>query len=229
MSDEKRTIKPELPESDEELSLSLQRMMRSPFASEPTEAVAAAFFSLPDPLSKEEKTSMQAGFVAKLISTLHSAPITQLKQEWPYGWWFETGRRTLRLGRKDIALALGKDEEFVRQVETGERLPWKIEIPDAADMVVLFRVHENVVRKLIASSYVVSETRSALRKGKVLGAVRIKLKDEDEAERRENDLSYARTAPRLGLKITDEIKAWLSALRQELKRRGEIELLKGKK
>jgi hypothetical protein len=227
MGDDKRIIKPELPKSDEELLASLERMMRSPFASEPTDAVAAAFFSLPDPLSDKEKERMHAGFISKLIARLQRTPVLQLKNKWPFGWWFEEGRRTLRLGRKDIAAALGKDEEFVRRFETGELLPWKIKIPDAADIVILFRVHIRVVRQLVRSSYVVSQTRTTLRKSQSIGA--INLKEEDEAGQRERDLDYARTAPRLGFKISDEIKDWQSALHKELQQRGETELIKNKK
>jgi transcriptional regulator with XRE-family HTH domain len=127
----------------------------------------------------------------------------------------------VRLTRENVAAALGKDEAFVEQIETGESLPWKLSLSDAEEIVILFRVHMDVVEQLVHSSYVVSKAREALEKAESRRKKRFE--EKDPSVKLAVDLYYARNSE--PIEMSQEVTEWLISLRERLKGNKEGRIL----
>lgn len=218
----KDKIKKDLSEkSDEEIIASMKLVLRSKYAPPLSERAINSFLSLPDNEIKVDTKSMLAGFTKKVFASLHKRPVRQLAQPWPFGRWLEGTRQSVRLTHENVAAALGKDEAFVEQIETGEILPWKLSLSDAEEIVILFRVHMDVVEQLVHSSYVVSKAREALEKAESRRKKRFE--EKDPSVKLAVDLYYARNSE--PIEMNQEVTEWLISLRERLKGNKEGRIL----
>jgi transcriptional regulator with XRE-family HTH domain len=156
---------------------------------------------------------MLADFVKNVLAELHRRPVRELAQPWPFGRWLEATRQGARLSRENVALALEKDEDFVEQIETGEILPWNLSVSDAAKIVILFRVHMDVIKQLVHSSYVVSKAREALKKAKRPHRGE-RFEEKDPSVKLAVDLYYARNSE--FIEMSEDVTKWLISLGEKL-------------
>jgi hypothetical protein len=223
MGSKDRLKKPELPASDDELEAALRRMFRSEFAPPLDESVVEAYLSLPKPHSKEEIDSMFTPQIRERLGGSHEEPVRKIKQKLTLELWLKKTRESVQLSIYDIAQALGKDPDFVEQLEASKILPWKLRSSDAADIAILFNVHDIAFTRMAKFSYTVNEARKLLKKGKNARKA-AEPYEKDLSAKMGFDIHFANIAK--GVELSDEIKGWLKAFRDELKRRGATHLLK---
>jgi transcriptional regulator with XRE-family HTH domain len=215
MSADKRIKKDKELESDEEIIASMKLILRSDYAPSIPPEVIHTYLSLPVEEIEVDTNLMFGHFIKKVLADLHRRPVRNIAPEWPFGRWLEDTRQSVRFSRTDIAGALNKDESFVERLETGEILPWQLSLYDAAEIVILFRVHMDAIKQLVESSYVVSKAREALEKAEQSGHRGKPFAEADPLAKLTVDLYYARNSE--PIEMSEEAKQWLKDLLDELK------------
>jgi hypothetical protein len=209
--------------SDEEIRKLLQAALHSKDSPLLTESVVEALSSEAAEVPSGTVARAEARFVIKVLSKFYPEFVRQA-EKLPFGRWIGKVMENARLSRGMIATALGKDEAFIKLLETGDILPWELEPGEAADIISLFRIHIDAVIQLLAVSLAVSRTRA---RGEKMAAARAH-KGRPSRERSEStklawDLYLAHKAP--DTELSREILQWLVKVRDELRNRQAGHLL----
>jgi hypothetical protein len=199
----------------------LKKAVRSEDAPELTDELVDAFLELPSSCADDSQRRVRDSFIRKMFLTVHPDPVRNVGEQIPFGRWLESVRRTLCLEGSDIAAALGKDEQYLQRIESGEVLPWAVPASDFGNLICLVRVHIDAVVKLVQYTASVDHAKvgavSARSRGGRMTATR------GASAKRALDLYLARNAP--SVELNDGVTAWVAALRADLEGRGAGELL----
>lgn len=147
--------------SDKELIEILRESFLSEDAPPLTDEEAEVLLSAPVPGKSSPAAVKKARkrFVEKLLAQLHREPVRLVGRGVTFGAWVARARENAHLTLEDIGEAVGKDAAFVAQLEMGEILPWKVTPGVMAKIVILFRLHEDTVRRLMSASLSEDEDR----------------------------------------------------------------------
>jgi hypothetical protein len=95
---------------------------------------------------------MRRGFAVKALCSLHPEPIRLVRKGETLGRWIAGTRKKAGLSVGFVATALGTPSSLVERLETGETLPWSLAAPQAADLLILFRLHFSAFKDLIKTT-----------------------------------------------------------------------------
>jgi transcriptional regulator with XRE-family HTH domain len=144
----------------------------------------------------------------------------------PLGRFLEAVRENAKLTKLQIAERLGKDETFVLRVERGDISPVSVPVAECADIMGLFQIGVGVTKQMIAASVKTAESKRTYRAAaRSHGGIRSDIRSQD-VERALD--AFARKMHRNVTNTEDnaEIRAYLTELEQELRKRGRADLLK---
>jgi hypothetical protein len=156
---------------------------------------------------KIPQASLERGhkkFVEKVFAYLHPDPVRRIMGRTTFGLWLESARKEGLLTCRGIARALGKEVSAIESLETGAVSPLSLTSSDAADIVILFRIHIKGVAKLLSNSEAIRGRGD-----------KIKIPSSSE----EAALAKDKGDP------SGDPSAWLGALFEELQRRKATHLL----
>jgi transcriptional regulator with XRE-family HTH domain len=143
------------------------------------------------------------------------------------GRFLEAVRAKANLTRLDIGVRLQKSDEYVQRLERGDLSPAELPTRDLADVVELFRLVVTMVAEMIMVSVETMSTKQNIRaSARSHGGVRHDIRGED-VERALD--AFARKLASKSSRAnaeSKELETCMSNLREELQRRGRVELLK---
>ena len=143
------------------------------------------------------------------------------------GRFLEAVRAKANLTRLDIGVRLLKSDEYVQRLERGDLSPAELPTRDLADVVELFRLVVTMVAEMIMVSVETMSTKQNIRaSARSHGGVRHDIRGED-VERALD--AFARKLASKSSRVnagSKELETCMSNLREELQRRGRVELLK---
>jgi transcriptional regulator with XRE-family HTH domain len=179
-----------------------------------------------DPPSDE----VRERFMLKLRPRIQDASIKKARQAWepgvvPFGVFIASIRESAKLTRAEIGDRLGKEESFVQRIEQGDVDPSHLPLTDFADLAILFQIKIKEAIKLVDASRQNAERssgKSALLSGGSWGELR------SEKSERALDLNPEKlpgNIPGRQLYVNDEAEHFWTSLRNELSRRGQLDLL----
>jgi transcriptional regulator with XRE-family HTH domain len=134
----------------------------------------------------------------------------------PFGKWLEQERKKARLSREDIAVAAGKDESFIAQIETEDILLWQLKPAEAASLITLFRLEPEALKQLIKASYALGED---CKDAEIISSHSSEghlSKEKGGHIKQASDLEQLRNADTQ--ELNDEIRSWLNELSKEIRR-----------
>lgn len=149
--------------SDKEITEILREAFLSGDAPPLTGEEAEALLSAPVPAESSPADAVKARerFVCKLLAELHGGPVRLVGRGVPFGAWVKRARENAYLTQGDIGEAVGEDAAFVARLESGETPPWEVEPAAMVQIVVLFRLHHDAVKRLMAASLSEQQNRPA--------------------------------------------------------------------
>ena len=179
---------------------------------------------LPNFIKKQAKDKFRA--------RLQDAAIARAKEvvspkRMSLGRFLEAVRAKANLTRLDIGVRLQKSDEYVQRLERGDLSPAELPTRDLADVVELFRLVVTMVAEMIMVSVETMSTKQNIRaSARSHGGVRHDIRGED-VERALD--AFARKLASKSSRAnaeSKELETCMSNLREELQRRGRMELLK---
>ncbi len=209
--------------SEEETIKLLRSMICSADAPSLTDAVVDAFLLSPAQSPPETAERVRTLFVKKLFDKLHSEPVREIKEKWPFGRWVEAIRESFRLTRQDVCATLRVGPHFLERLENGDSPPWSFSPKEIADLLCLLRVHMSAVHQLVMNSLAVAKMHG-------LGPVSARSYSGQRTEVRAQavkkalDLYLARNVSPTGM--DQEVGRWMEEVRKSLERRQATYLLR---
>lgn len=143
------------------------------------------------------------------------------------GRFVEAVRAKANLTRLDVGVRLQKSDEYVQRLERGDLNPAELPARDLADVVELFRLVVTTVGEMIMVSLETMSTKQNIRaSARSHGGVHHDIRGED-VERALDAFArkLASKSPRVNAE-SNEVETCMRNLREELQRRGRVELLK---
>jgi transcriptional regulator with XRE-family HTH domain len=144
-----------------------------------------------------------------------------------FGRFLEAVRAKANLTRLDIGLRLQKSDEYVQRLERGDLNPAELPTSELADVVELFRLVVTTVAEMILVSVETMNTKHTIRaSARSHGGLRHDIRGED-VERALDAFArkLASESPRVSA-VSKQLQSCMTNLREELQRRGRVELLK---
>lgn len=179
---------------------------------------------LPNLVKKQAKEKFRVGLQDAAIA---SAKEAVSPRRMPLGRFLEAVRAKANLTRLDVGTRLQKSDEYVQRLERGDLNPMELPAPELADVVELFRIVVTTVAEMIIVSVETMKTKQTIRaSARSHGGLRHDIRGED-VERALD--AFARKLARQSDRVNRESKqleTCMTNLRQELQRRGRVELLK---
>jgi len=144
-----------------------------------------------------------------------------------FGRFLEAVRAKAGLTRLDVGVRLQKSDEYVQRLERGHLNPAELPTRELADVVELFRLVVTAVAQMILVSVETMNTKQTIRaSARSHGGLRHDIRGED-VERALDAFArkLASKSPRVSAE-SKQIDTCMANLREELQRRGRVELLK---
>jgi hypothetical protein len=169
----------------------------------------------------EAMTRMQRGFLTKVFRELHQELVRKIGRDLTFGRWIEAARIRAHMLREGIALALGRDVNFIAGLEKGTISPWSLSPDQVAIIIDLFGIQEDDFSRLLSISLGVSKAREEIQQ---VAAEKIAARAQGgrPSEERSEDIEAAidmALAYEVGpTELTEEIKEWFSKVSEELQR-----------
>jgi transcriptional regulator with XRE-family HTH domain len=217
--------------NEKELNIGLRSLAKEGwFVVKMTDELGESLLSQKYAPSSDERKDQ---FISRLRVRIQDSAIQNAKREIdpsivPFGLFIECLRECAHLTRAEIASRLGKDNEFVQQIEQGVVSPLQLPTIDVADLVILFQIKIKDVARLADTSLDPPHTHQGFgssarrlpsdvwnRDAQVDAGMGIDI-DTDIVKR-------CRILDSLGR--GHEVEAFLINLKTELVRRGQVQLL----
>ena len=179
---------------------------------------------LPMPVKKQAKEKfrvrLQDAAIARAKETVSAKSMS-------FGRFLEAVRAKANLTRLDVGVRLQKSDEYVQRLERGDLNPAELPTSELADVVELFRLVVTAVAEMIMVSMETMNTKQTIRAlARSHGGLRHDIRGED-VERALDAFArkLASKSPRVNAE-SKELETCMANLREELQRRGRVELLK---
>jgi len=144
-----------------------------------------------------------------------------------FGRFLEAVRTKANLSKLDVGVRLQKSDEYVQRLERGDLNPAELPTRELSDIVELFRLVVTAVAEMILVSVETMNTKQTIRaSARSHGGLRHDVRGED-VERALDAFArkLAIKSPRVSAE-SKQLESCMTNLREELQRRGRIELLK---
>jgi transcriptional regulator with XRE-family HTH domain len=145
-----------------------------------------------------------------------------------FGRFLQRIREKSELSKQDVARLLNKDSSYIEKIENGRITPLNLSPPDVADIMQLFRLTVSELKTGIKAFL----SLSTVKKGKISGMARSSIKagtkGKEDSLAHAMDATLQAIAEKTGQAQPDKIKIdpdYLEAVKEELKKRGEENLL----
>jgi hypothetical protein len=200
------------------------------FGVQMTDELAESLLSREYPPSSDERKDL---FISRLRIRIQDASIRKAKRVIdpaiaPFGVFIGCLRECAQLTRAEIASRLGKEKEFVKQIERGVLSPLDLPPMDIADLVILFQIKIRDMARLVNAGLDPSQTHPVF--GSTAGRLpsdvwnRDAQATADMGTDKDSGLVRRGRIPR-SFGLNHEVQGLLINLRSELRRRGQVRLL----
>jgi hypothetical protein len=178
---------------------------------------------LPNFIKKEAKDKFR---VRLQDSAIASAKEVVSPKSMSLGRFLEAVRAKANLTRLDIGVRLQKSDEYVQRLERGDLSPAELPTRDLADVVELFRLVVTMVAEMIMVSVETMTTKQNIRaSARSHGGVRHDIRGEDVERALDAFARKLASKSSRGNAESKDLETCMSNLREELQRRGRVELL----
>jgi transcriptional regulator with XRE-family HTH domain len=178
---------------------------------------------LPNFIKKEAKDKFR---VRLQDSAIASAKEVVSPKSMSLGRFLEAVRAKANLTRLDIGVRLQKSDEYVQRLERGDLSPAELPTRDLADVVELFRLVVTMVAEMIMVSVETMTTKQNIRaSARSHGGVRHDIRGEDVERALDAFARKLAIKSSRGNAESKDLETCMSNLREELQRRGRVELL----
>lgn len=184
------------------------------------------FLIPPEPCPEEDLARMKNRIVEKILADLHPKPARRLETPMSFGQCLKRTRELVHLHAGNIALFLGKTASYVKDIETGKTPPWQLDPEEMATLALLFRIHADLLRKLVISSIAVSQGRAEKERAieKASPGIRKQLRRKSSDAEESDDELYAHLGK--GEPMPKDIEKWFKRVIKALKDRKAMSFIK---
>jgi hypothetical protein len=190
-----------------------------------TDADVNALLLLPVKTSPASVKRMRKLYVAKAFDSVYPEPVRSVYGS-TFGSWIKAARKRPNLVPESVAIVIGKEADFVEDLEAENVAPWDLPPRMMADIVTLFHIHIDALAELLSSSYAAARRRQSKvhyplpheLAGGLHTTATIDLGDRSST-------SQAEAEPQPKIELNDKSVRLLKKVRQILERRGAVHLL----
>jgi len=188
-----------------------------------------------DSLLEQPGTDISEVSKARIKSNLkvrmQDAAIKRARQlvQWkgiPFGRFIEALREAADLTRLEIAERLRKTEQYMQRVERGDLNPIQLPVIEFAEIVELFDLRLSVVTEMVIASTTTADTKQTFRAAaRSHGGIRHDTRGEDVERALDAFAHKMQKRAKSAAAVPQEVRAYISRVEVELKRRGRADLL----